>query len=126
MQICLSVYDLLLLPGMKGINLFRADVPIYFNVFQYSAPCQKQPTEVFCKKGVFKNFAKLTGKHLCQIFFLNTGAGLRPATYLIKRLWHGCFPVNFAKFLRKPVFIEHLWWLLLNITMFFKKWLLLL
>ena len=26
--------------------------------------------------------------------------GLRPATLLKKRLWHWCFPVNFAKFLR--------------------------
>ena len=26
----------------------------------------------------------------------------RPATLLKKRLWHRCFPVNFAKFLRKP------------------------
>ena len=25
---------------------------------------------MFCKKGVLGNFAKLTGKHLCQIFFL--------------------------------------------------------
>ena len=25
--------------------------------------------------------------------------GLRPATLLKKRLWHRCFPVNFAKFL---------------------------
>ena len=28
--------------------------------------CQKQPPEVFCKKGVLKNFTKFTGKHLCQ------------------------------------------------------------
>ena len=28
-----------------------------------------------------------------------------------KRLWQSCFPVNFAKFLRTPFFIEHLWWL---------------
>ena len=27
---------------------------------------------------------------------------LRPATLLKKRLWHRCFPVNFAKFLRTP------------------------
>ena len=27
---------------------------------------------------------------------------------------HRCFPVNFAKFLRTPTFIEHLRWLLLN------------
>ena len=28
----------------------------------------------------------------------NKVAGLRPATLLKKRLWHRCFPVNFAKF----------------------------
>ena len=36
-------------------------------------------------------------------------SGLRPATLLKKRLWHRCFPVNFAKFLRTPFLIEHLW-----------------
>ena len=30
-------------------------------------------------------------------------------TLLKKRLWHRCFPVNFAKFLRTPFIIEHLW-----------------
>ena len=34
--------------------------------------------------------------------------------YLKKRLWHRCFPVNFAKFLGKPFFIEHVRWLLLH------------
>ena len=29
------------------------------------------------KKGVFKNFAKFTGKHLCQSLFFNKVAGLR-------------------------------------------------
>ena len=48
--------------------------------------------EVFCKKNVLKTFVKFTGKHLCQ--------SLRPPTLLKKRLWHRCFPVNFAKFLR--------------------------
>ena len=28
--------------------------------------------------------------------------GLRPATLLKKRLWHRCFPANFAKLLRTP------------------------
>ena len=27
---------------------------------------QKQPPELFCKKGVLKNFIKFTEKHLCQ------------------------------------------------------------
>ena len=37
---------------------------------------------------------------------------LRLATLLKKRPWSRCFPVNFAKFLRTPFFLEHLWWLL--------------
>ena len=56
--------------------------------------------EVFCKKSVLRNFAKFTGKHLCQGLFFNRVAGLSPATLLEQRLWHRCFPVNFAKFLR--------------------------
>ena len=36
--------------------------------------------EVFCKKGVLTNFAKLTGKHLYQSLFFNKVASLRPAT----------------------------------------------
>ena len=56
----------------------------------------------FVRKGALKNFAKFTGKHLCQNLFFNKVAGLRPETLLKKRLWHRCFPVNSAKFLRTP------------------------
>ena len=54
------------------------------------------------KRGVLRNFAKFTGKHLCQSLFFNKVAGLRPATLLKKILCHRCFLVNFAKFLRIP------------------------
>ena len=54
------------------------------------------------KKCVLRNFAKLKGKHLCQSLFFNKVAGFRPATLLKKRILRGCFPVNFAKFLRTP------------------------
>ena len=70
--------------------------------------------EVFCKKRVLINFAKVTGKHLCQSLLFDKVAILRPATLLKKRLWHRCFPVNFLKFLWIPFFIERLWWLLLK------------
>ena len=53
------------------------------------------------RKGVLRNFGKFTGKHLCQSLFVNKVVG-RPATLLKKRLWHRCFPMNFAKFLRTP------------------------
>ena len=33
----------------------------------------------------------------------NKVAGLRPVALLKKRLWHMYFPVNFVKFLRKPL-----------------------
>ena len=56
--------------------------------------------EVFCKKGVLKNFLKFAGKQLCQSLFFNKVAGLRPETLLKKRLWRRYFPVNFEKFLR--------------------------
>ena len=69
--------------------------------------------EMFCRKGVPRSFAKFTEKHLCQSLFCNKVASLRPATLLKKRLWHRCFPVNFAKFLRTPFLTELLRWLLL-------------
>ena len=51
---------------------------------------------------VLKNFAKVTGKHLCQSLSFNKVPGLKPVTLLKKRPWHRCFPVNFTKFLRTP------------------------
>ena len=62
---------------------------------------------MFCKKSVLRTFANITGKHLCQSLFFNI-------FLLKKRLWHRCFPVIFAKFLRTPFSIEHLWRLLLD------------
>ena len=41
------------------------------------------------KKDVLKNFTKFKG---------------RPAALLKKRLWHRCFPKNFANFLRAPFY----------------------
>ena len=60
---------------------------------------------------VLKNFANFTGKSLYWSLFL--------IFYSVKqRLQHRCFPVKFAKFLRKTFFTEHLrrllqtstWW----------------
>ena len=68
---------------------------------------------MFCKKGGLRNFAKFTGKHLCQGLFFNKKR-LRPVTLIKKRLCHRCFPVNFAKFIRTIFFTEHLQWLLME------------
>ena len=73
---------------------------------------QKQPPEVFCKKRRFRNFANFTGKHLCKSFFLIKlqAWGLRLATFLKKKLWRRCFPMNFV---RTPFLQNTSGWLLL-------------
>ena len=43
------------------------------------------------KIAVLKNFATFTGKHL------------QACNFIKKRLQHRCFPVNIAKFLRRPI-----------------------
>ena len=60
---------------------------------------------MFGKKGVLKNFAKFTRKHLYQILFVNEVAGLRP---IKKETLAQVFPVNFVKFLKAHFFTEHL------------------
>ena len=55
---------------------------------------QKQPPKVFYKKGVLKNLAKLTGKHLCQSLFFNKVVGLRP---------------EFCEKFKNTFFTEHFW-----------------
>ena len=82
------------------------------NSWQILSYSQKQPQEVFCKKSLLKNLAKFTGKHLQSLFF-NKVAGIKPATLLKKRLWHRCFPVNLAKFLRISFLWNTSWRLLL-------------
>ena len=52
--------------------------------------------DVFCKKGVLRNVAKLTGKQLCQSLYFNKVAGLRPAT-LLKQTLALVFSCEFCK-----------------------------
>ena len=54
------------------------------------------------KKYALKNFAKFTGKHMCQSLFFNKVADGACNFIKKERLWHRCFPMNFAKFLRTP------------------------
>ena len=88
---------------------------IFWKVWLLFEICSSRSSrpEVFLKKGVLRNSTKFTRKHLCQSLFFNKVAGFSPATLLKNRLWNGCFPVNFVKFLRTSFYIEDFWWLLL-------------
>ena len=57
--------------------------------------------EVFCKKDIRRNFAKFTGKHLCQDFFFN------------KETLRRVFSCEFCEISKNIFFTEHLRWLLL-------------
>ena len=75
---------------------FQICISVPLRHFRSSRP------EVFCMKGVHRNFAKFTEKRLCQSLFFNKVASW-PATLLKKRHSHRCFPVIFPKFLRTPL-----------------------
>ena len=50
---------------------------------------------------ILKNIGKFTGKNLRSDLFFNKIAVLWFANLFEKKLPHSCFPVNFAKFLRR-------------------------
>ena len=52
--------------------------------------------EVFCEKGVLRNFAKFTGKYLRQSLFFNR----------VENLWHRCFPVKICE-ISKNTFLQN-------------------
>ena len=58
--------------------------------------------ELFFQKGVLKNIYS-QAKICARLSFLTK----------LQACGHRCFPLDFAKFLRTPLFIEHFWWLLL-------------
>ena len=65
-------------------------------------------------KKVFKEISQNSQENICDRVSFLIKLQPEPATLFKKRLWHRCFPVNFAKFLRTPFLTEHLQWLLLS------------
>ena len=51
------------------------------------------------RNDVLRNFTNFTGKNLSQALFMSEP---KACNFIKKRLWHRCFLVNFAKFLRTP------------------------
>ena len=67
---------------------------------------QKQPPGVFYNKGVLRNFIKFTGKHLCQSLIL-IKLQAEAYNFIKKETLGNCFPVNFVKFIRTPLYRTH-------------------
>ena len=73
-----------------------------------------------CSLSVLKNFAKFTGKHLCQSVFFNNAADSKPATLLKRKFLHRYSPVNFAKLW----LLLYIWRHLLQKHILYLQWLL--
>ena len=98
----MSVFLKILRTYYKGMTPFHSVCLSNFQSVLMS--CSKAVDQRCSVKKVFLEFSQNSQeKHLCQSLF-NKVAGL-----LKTRIEHRCFPVNFAKFLRTPFFIEHLW-----------------
>ena len=87
---------------------------------------QKNILELTTNKLIFSK-VKLTDMKRFS-FNLASQSGINFLSLVIMRLWqkkglwHRCFPVSFAKFLRTCFVTEHLRWLLLNISFSITIW----
>ena len=121
--------------GYRGprITVFVCSfVPVSFCIFDYlyldfwlfvdcfvtSTLSRSSHLEVFVKK-VFLEILENSQEDTCVrvSFLIKLQTFMRPATLLKKRLWHRCFPVNFAKFIKTRFHTEHLRWLLLTVSL---------
>ena len=80
------------------VSIAREKVRTMICWMKFSSSRSSYPEE-FCKEGVLGNFAKLTGKYLCQSLFFNKVAGLRPSFK------------NRSNF-REHIFYRTPWWML--------------
>ena len=74
---------------------------------------QQQPPEMFCENSCFCSIHRKIPvlESLC-----NKDAGLKACTFIKRRIWRRCFPVNIAKFWTVPILknlgerlLLHLW-----------------
>ena len=59
--------------------------------------------EVFCKKGVLRNFTKFTGKHLCQRLFFNKVSG-KGCNFIKKETLAQAFSCEFCEIFKNTFF----------------------
>ena len=91
-------------------NLFHEHKNIIILFATVNEELTEEVAQRCSSKKVFVEISQNSQENTCARFSFT----LRRATLLKKRLWHRCFPMNFAKFLRTPFLTERLRWLLLN------------
>ena len=96
----------------KTCNFIRKRLQ-YCEVYKNTRSSHQRCSIIKC---VLINFAKFTGKHLCQSLFLNKVAGLRPqvCNFIKKETLAPVFSGEFREIYQNTFFTEHLWWLFLE------------
>ena len=113
---------------LKVFNYISNDTQmVSFEFYSVTTTVPQRPKVDPSTKSVWKMQAstfKMMMKKTVSLFydFISLGSFKKKKKRNPKKLFvyfsvmmHRCFPVNFAKFLRKPFFTEYLRWLLLNI-----------
>ena len=109
-SICSNLYT------RKFLPLFPS---IYNMKFFFTRILRSSCPEVFCKKGVLENFAKVIEKHLRQSLFFNEVAGLPVCNFIKKETLTLVFSCEFCQISKNTFFIEHLRWMPLDIPQTF-------
>ena len=61
------------------------------------------------KKGLLRNCAKFTGKHLCLRLFFNKAVGLSTCNFIEKETLIQVLSCEFCEISKNTFFTEHLW-----------------
>ena len=91
-------------------RLHHRCLSVEFGKFYLGTPILENICEDDCfqKLSLINSFNVKVSQHSYGSFRLEA------CSFIKKRVWGRCFPVNFTKFLRKPFFTKHLRWLLLS------------
>ena len=81
--------------GSSSIQIVQNLLILYYH--------QKRPPSVFYKKRCSLKFHKFHRKTPVLESLFNGVPGLKACDFIEKRLQHRCFPVKFAKYLRRPI-----------------------
>ena len=87
--------------GIGSVSIY-VQVIVYLSLYDLHK-CRSSRPEVFCKKGVLRNFTKFTGKHLCQSLFFNKVAG-QACNFIKKETLAQAFSCEFCEISKNTFF----------------------
>ena len=85
-------------------SCIKTQTQCFLGAFLWKTSCRSTRPEVFCIKGALKNFAKFTGKHLCQSPLFNKVAGPQACNFTKKETLEQVFSCEFCEIFKNTFF----------------------